>query len=209
MSDELVERLAVVICESDTVQPMGWEDVTAHWQDNYRTQARAVLDALTRRIETVAQLDALPDRTVVRSREEVMGDPVERAAEAAWQADREKWETSKPFTWAPGVKYGAHPSITEETRERYRRIADAVIAAYHEAHWIETVEQLRAITPRPDLVAGALIKVNSAPHFGAVFELNDDGTWNNYDDTSEAERRIKAEDVPLPVRLLWTPGDQL
>lgn len=82
MSDELVERLAVVICESDTVQPMGWEDVTAHWQDNYRTQARAVLDALTRRIETVAQLDALPDRTVVRSREEVMGDPVERAAEA-------------------------------------------------------------------------------------------------------------------------------
>ena len=40
MSDELVERLAVVICESDTVQPMGWEDVTAHWQDNYRTQAR-------------------------------------------------------------------------------------------------------------------------------------------------------------------------
>jgi len=82
VSDELVERLAVVICESDTVQPMGWEDVTAHWQDNYRTQARAVLDALTRRIETVAQLDALPDRTVVRSREEVMGDPVERAAEA-------------------------------------------------------------------------------------------------------------------------------
>jgi hypothetical protein len=46
VSDELVERLAVVICESDTVQPMGWEDVTAHWQDNYRTQARAVVDAL-------------------------------------------------------------------------------------------------------------------------------------------------------------------
>ena len=24
----------------NVVQPMGWEDVTAHWQDNYRTQAR-------------------------------------------------------------------------------------------------------------------------------------------------------------------------
>lgn len=50
----------------------------------YSTVADAAIAAYqqARRIETVAQLDALPDRTVVRSREEVMGDPVERAAEA-------------------------------------------------------------------------------------------------------------------------------
>ena len=83
------------------------------------------------------------------------------------------------------------------------------IAAAAQEHYrpvIETVEQLRGIKPRPDLASGALIRVSGYPFFGAVFELNDDGTWNNFDRNDESEARIAPEDVPLPVELLWTPG---
>ncbi len=72
---------------------------------------------------------------------------------------------------------------------------------------IETVEQLKALKPRPDLINGVLIRAIGAPSFGAVFELNDDGTWNDFDATTPAGKRTAPEDVPLPAFILWEPQE--
>lgn len=72
---------------------------------------------------------------------------------------------------------------------------------------IATVEQLKALKPRPDLINGVLIRAIGAPSFGAVFELNDDGTWNDFDATTPEGERTAPEDVPLPAFILWQPAD--
>ena len=72
---------------------------------------------------------------------------------------------------------------------------------------IETVEQLKALKPRPDLINGVLIRAIGAPSFGAVFELNYDGTWNDFDATTPEGERTAPEDVPLPAFILWQPAD--
>lgn len=92
-----------------------------------------------------------------------------------------------------------------ETAEVIRRYAEAAADAWDEARWIRTTEQLRAITPTPDLIAGALIKAFGAPALGGVYELNDDGTWNNFDGTKPADERTPPEQVPLPALLIHHP----
>ncbi|ODR14290.1 hypothetical protein BHQ23_33210 [Mycobacterium gordonae] len=72
---------------------------------------------------------------------------------------------------------------------------------------IATVEQLKALKPRPDLINGVLIRAIGAPSFGAVFELNDDGTWNDFDATTTEGERTAPEDVPLPAFILWEPQE--
>lgn len=72
---------------------------------------------------------------------------------------------------------------------------------------ITTLCELKALKPRPDLIVGVLIRAQGVPAFGAVYELNDDGTWNNFDALNPSEQRTAPEDVPLPAVVLWTPGD--
>lgn len=70
---------------------------------------------------------------------------------------------------------------------------------------INTVDELKQLKPRPDLLSGVLIKALGIPAFGGVFELNDDGTWNDYDSEDPSAERTPAEDVPLPAIVIWTP----
>lgn len=82
----------------------------------------------------------------------------------------------------------------------------ALIAEAAERHYrrrIETVEELRAIKPTPELLGGALIKAFGVPFLGAVLELNDDGTWNDFDSDRDY---VPADEIPLPVVLLWDPS---
>ncbi len=81
------------------------------------------------------------------------------------------------------------------------RVAAQIAEIVHPV--ITTVEELKAIETTPELCAGALIKCNGVPSFGAVFELNDDGTWNNFDEKDGG--RTAVEDVPLPATLIWHP----
>lgn len=70
---------------------------------------------------------------------------------------------------------------------------------------IETVEQLKQLQPRPDLINGVLIRAMGVPSFGGVLELNDDGTWNDFDSQQPGGDRTAPEDVPLPAYVLWEP----
>lgn len=70
---------------------------------------------------------------------------------------------------------------------------------------IDTVDELKQLKPRPDLLSGVLIKALGVPALGGVFELNDDGTWNDYDSEGPAGERTPAEAVPLPAIVIWTP----
>lgn len=71
---------------------------------------------------------------------------------------------------------------------------------------INTVDELKQLKPRPDLLSGVLIKALGVPAFGGVFELNDDGTWNDYDSEDPSGERTPAEAVPLPAIVIWTPA---
>jgi hypothetical protein len=71
-----------------------------------------------------------------------------------------------------------------------------------QAAWIKTVAELRKLKPTPELLGGVLIKSVGVPSFGGVFELNDDGTWNEFDSDMD---RVEPEDIPLPVIVLWIP----
>ena len=59
---------------------------------------------------------------------------VEKIAESLWAADKPEWAGPKRFSWAPGVNYGANVSISEECRQRYRRLARAALDAIAETH---------------------------------------------------------------------------
>lgn len=74
--------------------------------------------------------------------------------------------------------------------------------AWVDACTITTVEQLRAISPTPESLSGALIK-SFGDGLGGVLELNDDGTWNDYD-RADGEH-IDASEVHLPALLIWHP----
>jgi hypothetical protein len=71
-----------------------------------------------------------------------------------------------------------------------------------QAAWIKTVAELQKLKPTPELLGGVLIKSVGVPSFGGVFELNDDGTWNEFDSDLD---RVEPEDIPLPVIVLWIP----
>ncbi|OCB15109.1 hypothetical protein [Mycobacterium intracellulare] len=70
---------------------------------------------------------------------------------------------------------------------------------------IETVDELKQLKPRPDLINGVLIRAFGVPAFGGVFELNDDGTWNDYDSEDPSGERTPPEAVPLPAIVIWAP----
>jgi hypothetical protein len=121
---------------------------------------------------------------------------------------------------------GQFPTQTEmdaEDREDYYRIIswirenrpDTRLAGEHPADWIirvldmspkliETIEELRAVPRNPLLCAGPLLKCNQYPDFGAIYEGNDDGTWNNYDDPKQGH--VAPEDINLPALLLYVPS---
>lgn len=82
------------------------------------------------------------------------------------------------------------------------RLGRNVAKAWRDACTITTVEQLRAISPTPESLSGALIK-SFGDGLGGVLELNDDGTWNDYD-RADGER-IDAAEVHLPALLIWHP----
>ncbi|AXN43434.1 hypothetical protein MM1218R_01486 [Mycobacterium marinum] len=71
---------------------------------------------------------------------------------------------------------------------------------------VDTVEQLKSLNPRPDLpYDGVLIKCFGCPAFGGVFELNNDGTWNDFDGVEPGHDRVLPEDIPLPAVVIWDP----
>lgn len=105
-------------------------------------------------------------------------------------------------------------AVFDEQPERYigaRGIVRELVAELKTARTqleqrrIETVDQLKELKPRPDLLSGVLIKALGVPALGGVFELNDDGTWNDYDSEDPAGERTTAEAVPLPAIVIWTP----
>ncbi|MES5383892.1 hypothetical protein ABVN64_30305 [Mycolicibacterium conceptionense] len=92
--------------------------------------------------------------------------------------------------------YGPHAQVSRE------QFAEHVREAWMDACTITTVEQLRAISPTPESLSGALIK-SFGDGLGGVLELNDDGTWNDYD-RADGEH-IDASEVHLPALLIWHP----
>lgn len=105
-------------------------------------------------------------------------------------------------------------AVFDEQPERYigaRGIVRELVAelkatrAQLEQRRIETVDELKQLKPRPDLLSGVLIKALGIPALGGIFELNDDGTWNDYDSEDPSGERTPAEAVPLPAIVIWTP----
>lgn len=106
-------------------------------------------------------------------------------------------------------------AVFDEQPERYagaRGIVRELVAelktarAQLDQRRIETVDQLKDLKPRPDLLSGVLIKAMGIPAFGGVFELNDDGTWNDYDSEDPSGERTPPEAVPLPAIVIWAPA---
>lgn len=105
-------------------------------------------------------------------------------------------------TTNPGYGHCRCGFLVDDPRDHSDHVATLIAQAVQPR--IDTVEQLKAIKPTPHLLGAALIKCLGVPALGSVWELNDDGTWNDFDGTGE---RTPPEDVPLPAILLYIPEE--